>query len=629
MERAFSSFKENPIGVVGVVGVVATTISPMPTRLMHTRLFPTPKKKKSSDETIPPQEPSFLWTLFLHLPTPHNSTSTTTPPPPLFLSKTPTSNISYLPIHPPERREMQVINSPVKSTVPASPSIGFGDAHDRKRVEIPWKAVEWPKFLGSCHLNVPRARRIGNVDVVVKRFDGTKKEKKEKERRVVIRSCCGSDGIEMVKIRGGEKDDVFARIPERLKVVWLMAIAMCLCNADRVVMSVAIVPLADRYGWSSSFLGIVQSSFLWGYTFSSILGGVLADRYGGKRVMAWGVAVWSLATLLTPWAADHSTGMLLAARALFGLAEGVALPSMNTLLSRWFPSHERASAVGISMAGFHLGNVMSLLATPLVISRLGIFGPFLLFSTLGFLWLSFWAIRIANDPQDCHLISQAELRLIQAGKQNFTSHNNGELPPLGKLLSKLPTWAIIFANVTNNWGYFVLLSWMPVYFKTVFDVNLKQAAWFSAIPWGMMAIAGYVAGLASDSFIKMGYSITSVRKIMQSIGFIGPGVSLLCLNFAKTPEVAAMLMTTALSLSSFSQAGFLLNMEDIAPQYAGFLHGFANSVGSVAAIISTIGTGYFVQWLGSFQAFLTVTAVLYFITTVFWNAYATGDRVFF
>lgn len=49
----------------------------------------------------------------------------------------------------------------------------------------------------------------------------------------------------------------------------------------------------------------------------------------------------------------------------------------------------------------------------------------------------------------------------------------------------------------------------------VFDVNLKQAAWFSAIPWGMMAFAGYVAGLASDSLIKKGYSVTAVRKIMQ------------------------------------------------------------------------------------------------------------------
>lgn len=83
----------------------------------------------------------------------------------------------------------------------------------------------------------------------------------------------------------------------------------------------------------------LQSSFLWGYVFSSIVGGALADRYGGKRVMACGVAVWSAATALTPWAANHSTAMLLAARALFGLAEGVAMPSMNTLLSRchlWF-----------------------------------------------------------------------------------------------------------------------------------------------------------------------------------------------------------------------------------------------------------------------------------------------------
>lgn len=45
---------------------------------------------------------------------------------------------------------------------------------------------------------------------------------------------------------------------ERLKVVALVAVVMCLCNADRVVMSVAVVPLAAKHGWSNSFLGIVQ-----------------------------------------------------------------------------------------------------------------------------------------------------------------------------------------------------------------------------------------------------------------------------------------------------------------------------------------------------------------------------------
>ncbi|GLT37570.1 hypothetical protein SLA2020_118810 [Shorea laevis] len=455
-------------------------------------------------------------------------------------------------------------------------------------------------------------------------------EPKKETRGLAVR--CAAEGIERRMVIGAAAaaaaGETKVAVPERLKVVALVACVMCLCNADRVVMSVAIVPLADKYGWSSSFLGVVQSSFLWGYIFSSVIGGALVDKYGGKRVLAWGVALWSLATLLTPWAANHSTAALLAARAFFGLAEGVALPSMSILTSRWFPTHERASAVGISMAGFHLGNVVGLVLTPLMLSSTGISSPFILFSSIGLLWLSTWMHKVTSDPRDSPFVSKSELRLIQAGKTESPAGNGGKLPSLRFLLSKLPTWAIIVANITNNWGYFVLLSWMPVYFKTVFNVNLKQAAWFSAVPWGTMAVSGYIAGTASDRLIKAGYSLTLVRKIMQSIGFMGPGISLLCLNYANSPAAAAMLITAALSLSSFSQAGFLLNMHDIAPQYAGFLHGISNSAGTLAAIISTIGTGYFVERLGSFQAFLTVTAFLYFISTIFWNLCATGERVF-
>lgn len=45
---------------------------------------------------------------------------------------------------------------------------------------------------------------------------------------------------------------------ERVKVVAMLALALALCNADRVVMSVAIVPLSLSNGWSRSFAGIVQ-----------------------------------------------------------------------------------------------------------------------------------------------------------------------------------------------------------------------------------------------------------------------------------------------------------------------------------------------------------------------------------
>ncbi|XP_039145722.1 probable anion transporter 2, chloroplastic [Dioscorea cayenensis subsp. rotundata] len=77
------------------------------------------------------------------------------------------------------------------------------------------------------------------------------KRRRERAARVVICGA-GAGGI------GREEEAI--RIPERAKVVALVSLVMCLCNADRVVMSVAVVPLAAKYGWSSSFLGIVQVS---------------------------------------------------------------------------------------------------------------------------------------------------------------------------------------------------------------------------------------------------------------------------------------------------------------------------------------------------------------------------------
>jgi MFS family permease len=65
-----------------------------------------------------------------------------------------------------------------------------------------------------------------------------------------------------------------------------------------------------------------------------MVGGALADKYGGKKVMAGAAALWSLATFLTPWAASQSAVVLLAVRVLFGIAEGVAFPTMSTFLPK-------------------------------------------------------------------------------------------------------------------------------------------------------------------------------------------------------------------------------------------------------------------------------------------------------
>lgn len=53
----------------------------------------------------------------------------------------------------------------------------------------------------------------------------------------------------------------------------------------------------------------------------------------------------------------------------------------------------------------------------------------------------------------------------------------------------------------------------------------------------------------------------------------------------------------------------------------------SNTAGTLAAIVGTVGAGFFVERMGSFQGFLILTSLLYFISTLFWDLFATGERI--
>ena len=111
--------------------------------------------------------------------------------------------------------------------------------------------------------------------------------------------------------------------PRRYTVVALLALATAICYVDRVNISIAIIPLARDRGYDAAATGLILSSFFWGYIGPQMLGGWLADRFGGKRVLTLGVLLWSLGTLFTPAAAEISFGALLVMRAALGLGESV------------------------------------------------------------------------------------------------------------------------------------------------------------------------------------------------------------------------------------------------------------------------------------------------------------------
>lgn len=77
---------------------------------------------------------------------------------------------------------------------------------------------------------------------------------------------------------------------------------------DKVNISVAIIPMAQDFGWSPTVSGLVQSSFFYGYALTQIPGGYVTSVIGGRSVLPAGVSLWSAATAAVPLLAGTIPG---------------------------------------------------------------------------------------------------------------------------------------------------------------------------------------------------------------------------------------------------------------------------------------------------------------------------------
>ena len=72
--------------------------------------------------------------------------------------------------------------------------------------------------------------------------------------------------------------------------------------------------------WNKTVQGLILGSFFWGYIVTQIPGGWLATRIGGKRVYGLSMLLATVATFLTPVAAQTSYIFLIVLRILVGIA---------------------------------------------------------------------------------------------------------------------------------------------------------------------------------------------------------------------------------------------------------------------------------------------------------------------
>ena len=421
-------------------------------------------------------------------------------------------------------------------------------------------------------------------------------------------------------------------IPYRFKVVFLSFLAVFICYIDRVNISVAIIPMQEQFGWSESQVGIILGSFYFGYMITMILGGYLADKYGGKKVLGYALLIWSLFTIITPFFAFQGLWWLILIRILMGLGEGVTFPSWHAIYARWIPFQERTRAIGFTNSGIAAGTLFGFAVAALIIANYSWEWVFYSFGLLGFFWYFFWNRIVTSFPEDNKLLSDEELHYI---KTQAPSKESAPTIPLLKLIRNAPFMAIGVATFCNNWSLYTFLSYLPKYVNAPvaqggmgIDLGSNVFIYSILIPSFVAIFSLILGGFLADGLIKRGYGLLNIRRSVNSIGFFGSALLLYLISFEDSLINVVILLSLINVCSGICAGGFGVNHADLGPKYTGSLVGIAGSIGMLAAIMSPIAAGYILEITNSWNSIFYVCTFVLIFGGTFYLFFASVEKQF-
>lgn len=129
---------------------------------------------------------------------------------------------------------------------------------------------------------------------------------------------------------------------------------------DRTMVNGMYDAMRSRYGLSDTQIGALGGVFFVVHGVTTLPFGWIADHFDRRKVIAFGVITWSLATLGTAHAFGFWTLLLM--RGLVGVGEAAYGPVSNSLLAESFPPEAKAKTLGIYNAGMFVGACLGLLA---------------------------------------------------------------------------------------------------------------------------------------------------------------------------------------------------------------------------------------------------------------------------
>lgn len=343
--------------------------------------------------------------------------------------------------------------------------------------------------------------------------------------------------------------------------------AWSIAYADRIVMGMAIIPIAKEFSFNDQTKGYVLGAFYVTYASMQLGGGWLADRYGSRKVLVGCLLLWSAFTALTGMA--KSLASLISFRLLFGVGEGSFAPASASAIVETFARGARGRVQSLMCSTVFVGSAVGSVLIGWLIER---FGWRMTFAQLGALGLVAAAVLFFALPPRRHE------RRTAVGDMPASAWRSAMRSPLLWRVA-----AIWFGACILSLG---LQAWMPSYLLHTRGIDVLHIGMLSAIPFLVSFVGTIVVGQIIDRAGRHLLKPLLAGGVLLSAVFLALMVT--------TSSLPALIVYWTLCMLSFDMVYttvFSIPLKHFPPEIAGRTTGLINFGGQLAGAIAPVVMG--------------------------------------
>ncbi len=402
---------------------------------------------------------------------------------------------------------------------------------------------------------------------------------------------------------------------QRWVICALLFTAVVINYVDRQMLGVLKPFISEDLGWSETDYADIVFYFQAAYAVSYLLFGAFVDRVGAKIGYATAFIIWQVAHIAH--AGASSLGHFFAVRILLGIGEGGNFPAGIKAVTEWFPKKERALATGIFNAGANIGAIITPLAAPAIMLLWGWQAAFVITGLIGLLWLVAW-FALYNEPRKARGVNAAELAHIEQDPAD-------DEKKVGwfSVLTRRETWAYALGKFLIDPVWWMLLFWLPDFFKKTFDLKLSIGGFHLgeigtyglvlAIVYIISDVGSVGGGWLSSRFMTMGWSINRARKTTLLIFAIG-ALPYFMITGVTNLWVATLLVGWLAAVHQAFSANLYTLPSDVFPRKAvGSVIGIGGMVGGIGGMVMAKSVGHVLEGMGGYGPIFAVCGGVYLL----------------